>query len=258
MRCDVCYTRIPLGETRCPNCGMVMKKDSSVTLTSEPENKQTIRKPNIKTYSSPSRRQRETKVKITSILSVISSIIIFIVIGFGIISDITSPDFNIDVPSFNVGYDISAYEEFLDMRKDDLTQMGYTVNEDSSVSLYSTDNRYKVEIFAEKNDISYEMKYIFEDSSIITTTLDITGNSLDMNNTSYVYLNENDINKLGSFLEFNNLYSLFKDSYYKAIPDINNSKTRFYSGYYNDYEIYVSETADTFNNQLVFTYSILK
>ena len=47
MRCDVCYTRIPLGESRCPNCGMVIKKDSSVTLTSEPEKKQIIKKPNI-------------------------------------------------------------------------------------------------------------------------------------------------------------------------------------------------------------------
>ena len=258
MRCDVCYTRIPLGESRCPNCGMVMKKESSVTLTSEPENKRTMRKPHIKTYSSPSRRQRETKVKITSILSVISSIIIFIVIGFGIISDITSPDFNIDVPSFNVGYDISAYEEFLDMRKDDLTQMGYTVSEDSSVSLYSTDNRYKVEIHANKDEKSFTINYIFEDSSVILTSLDIYGSTEDLNNPSYIILNENELNKLGQFLEFDNLYGTFKDSYHKMVVDINNTQSKFYSGYYKNYEIYVSETLNSFTNQLEYTYSISK
>ena len=248
MKCDVCYTTIPPGDARCPNCGMVMRKDLSASITREPKTIQS-NIPRVKVNKTYTTKKKAPKMAIASLFSALAAITMAVIGLIGIFDESKTID-------INPGYNIEVYENYAQTRIIDIEHLGFVISEDSDISIYN-DNMCDIEIYAMKDAIAFTISYTLEDSDVISTTLDISGQYNGVDELSYLYMNEEDIDKLGTYLGIDDLYHLFKDAHsnLETIGEDNNEK--YYSGYINEYEIYIDEFIDTNANSILFNYQIV-
>ena len=244
MKCPVCYTTIPLGESICPNCGMRVKKDKQVQLHDTPP-------------SSHKKTSHKKTIKITSIISIAFSLLVSILMIRGLFVD-TGRFISIFHNNDEIGYSEDVYIQFLNNRITGLNQLGFDVDENSGVSLYEVSQECDLYIYASKDDLEYTINYTFYQSDITSMQLEITGSYEGSKSESYQYLNEADVNDLGYYLEFGNTYSLFKDAHERLIKDNENPNQRYALEYYNNYEITVHESFEKDTNTTLFYYSISK
>ncbi len=248
MKCDVCYTTIPSGEARCPNCGMVMRKDLSASITKEPKTIQS-NIPRVKVNKTYTTKKKAPKMAIASLFSVLAAIIVAVTGLIGIFDESITMD-------INTGYNIEVYENYAQTRIIDIEHLGFIISEDPDISIYN-DNMCDIEIYAIKDDIAFTISYTLEDSDIISTSLDISGQYSGTDELSYLYMNEEDIDKLGTYLGISDLYTLFKDAYSNLETTGDENIEKYYSGYLGGYEIYIDELIDTSTNSTLFNYQIV-
>ena len=256
MKCDVCHTTIPLGETRCPNCGMMMRKETQSSLRDETEytkKETTSKKYSGKPILSPVPSFKF--LKIFSIIIPIASLIITFSVFMGLFEDITDSIFS---PSHSeITYSDEVYDQYLSNVTTDLEDMGFKVDPSSQILLYG-DNECEIYIYASKDNTDYNINYMFKEADNTSTYVEISGSYEGYDSNSYLYLNENDINKLLSYLEFNSGYSDLKDAHNHLETDENNSSQRYCIVYSDDYEITVHEEIDEDDNITLFSYTISK
>ena len=251
MKCDVCYTTIPLGETRCPNCGMVMKKEVNVKINSDFQDSPTHKK-TYTTHKEFSNSKQKNKMSILSLISSLGTVILLIISVMGILDDVSFDITSIFHSSNESGYTSEAYEKYLNNMSLDLIDMGYIVN-NSSVDLFSQDDCI-ITLQARKDNLDYDIDLSFHQSEVVSSYLQIKGSYEGYESESYLYLNEANLNKLCRDLGFENVYSIFKSSHSNLIKDNNRPSYKYYSGYYDDYEIYIVENLS--DGRTHFTYTI--
>ncbi len=256
MKCDVCYTTIPLGETRCPNCGMVMRKETQSSLKQETD--YTKKETTSKRYSGKpilSPVPSFKFLKIFSIIIPIASLIITLSVFMGLFKDITT---NIFSPTHSeITYSEDVYKQYLSNVTSDLENMEFEVDQNSDISLYG-ENECEIYIYASKNNIDYNINYMFKEADNISTYVEISGSYEGYDSKSFQYLNETDINKLLGYLGFNSTYSTFKDAHNHLETDEDNSSQRYCIVYSDDYEITVHENLEEDYNKTLFSYTISK
>lgn len=257
MKCDVCYTTIPLGETRCPNCGMVIKKESSTCTHDHTTSIEDYSKKKVFTSHPQNSNKPKPKINISSIITILGSLLVTGVVFMGLFEEVIDLFGSItnNNPS---GYTTEVYEQYLFNTINDLQDLGLTIDENYDISLYEASDECETYIYASKNNLDYTINYMFYQSDIISTYVEISGSYEGYDSKSYQYLNEKDVNSLCKYLGINNAYSLFKDAHSRLIQDEENPGQRYALEYNNNYEITVHENSGEDYNTTLFTYSISK
>lgn len=256
MKCDVCYTNIPYGETRCPNCGMVVVKEPSTCMHQHYTTDEEYAKKKLFKKESKVSQNKPKKNIISIIIALIGPLIVTAVVFMGLYEDIIDIFTSIGKNNLS-GYSTEVYEQYTSHTVDDLLELGLTFKE-SDISFYETDQECEIYIYASKDDLDFTINYMFYQSDITSTYVEISGSYEGYDSKSYQYLNEKDVNDICRYLGIDNAYSLFKDAHSELIPDSENPNQRYSLKYDNGYEITVHENSGEDYNRTLFSYSITK
>lgn len=282
MKCDVCLTKIPLGEARCPNCGFIMKKSHITTFDASGDDhghievKQKLNPPkfnmpkynktiDIKTVQRNMRSHTEQTKK-----TILSVIVIFIVIIGVMVSSLfgfifSEPDYSYvneleemtfeeiiendydeyDTVQTAIDYEDKILDYLLNNGYSDLGVSEYSSKYDDESSLYAS-----FTINASKDNTYYYLGLSFIegylDGSEITISGEFNGNIDDRE----FQLKEEQIKDVASLIDLDNIYSLIKDSYVKMEKTEDSDHEYKYTNY-DDMNIYMVENyyegSDTYN-----------
>ena len=264
MRCDVCHTKIPLGENVCPNCGMVINKKAGTThVHTEGNHCEDIhseaKETDIFTKTSVSADKKFRAISFT--IPIISIIIIMIFaanifVNMNIIGNLFKE--HSQTTNQIIGNIEDQYQKMLDWKIEDFKSLGLKVDKNSDMTYYSDTNQYDINIYASKDNLEYTIYYTYDGIDVTSVSLEITGQCEKNENRSLTYLDEDFINELGEYLGFEDTYALFKNGHSNMINHEENPGDKYYIGYSDNYEIYVKENNGEDFDQTLFTYSICK
>lgn len=245
MKCEVCHTEIPLGSSKCPNCGMEIKEEIKDT----------------KLHAKPiSPVPSQKTLNVFSVLIPVFSIIIIALVIYGLVTGdmkhLHNNGTNKNEVTASTDFTGKTYDEILNIITIDLTGMGYTVDKNSGYELYDDQPDCEMTIYASKNNLEYEISYLFNASQPEMKTLDISGSYDGYESKSYEYLIEKDTNQLCQYIVIDTNYNVLKEYHNKLEIDEENSGVRFYIGNSDDTEICISEKSGEDYNKTLFSYLI--
>lgn len=264
MKCDVCLTKIPIGETKCPNCGYTMKKVNASSYDTNSLSYEHI-KTNDKTLKSrikddhPIMKQHKTIVNgksnsklVSKIMTFILSLIIFIgavgILLYSIISDNTD-DYNNQISDLTFQEVIDqgladstvdkAYEYENDLLNFLFNNDFENVESEEKVSQYDDEYSTKMSMSAQRNDIYYYINVTHENKELKSVNLCVAGKYDKDTNIKNFNLKEDDIKDISEYLELDDLYSILNNGH--SLMNKEDDERYVYSSYNDDFNIYMSE-----------------
>ena len=264
MKCDVCQTKIPLGQDTCPNCGYKMRVSHASAYDASGKTHNHIQVNKDYTRVRIRARNKSHKFKQIFMVVIVVSLIVpvtsFIVFILGNIST--------EEPSYQIQEEI--YQQYIDDEYDDGT-VEEALNFEQDFVQYLSDNDYSdifvkeelkevndsyattTTIDCEKFGFHYTVQTIHQQENIENIQLNISGNIDSEIDRDEFYIEEDQINEIADYIQLDDVYSLFKDSHTKMKKQDGNY---LYSESLDSLYIYMTE--DDFDDSYYFYYGVIK
>lgn len=273
MKCDVCLTKIPLGQNECPNCGYLIKPVHTNSYDADSKNHEHI-KTNTNYLKSrtkkliiddhPTMKQHKTIINgKTQNNSFIVKFFIVFFFGISCFSFIIPAFHNVIDFNFNVDDEVNidelddlSFQQVIDQNKDDgtvelslesenelvdyLNYNNYTdinVNEYCYYSGYDQSIRTSFNIDANKNNIHYYITVAHADNALSEKSIVFSGNYDKNINISNFNLKKGYIKDICEHLELYDAFQTLKECHTEMKKEDDEYK---YSNY-DDAKIYMSE-----------------
>ena len=295
MKCPVCHTKIRHNETRCPNCGLTLKKEAQVQLHEEPihhaETTQSDKTVNQPTHSKEPVQSHSTIKAFKKYYDSLSfyrqqKLIRSVIFGIGLLIFLfvtIMGSFNsfVDTTLTPEKYGTFSVDEASEMLEDDtIITLGYDYIEEllgvyDHLSFPKDDTNviYQPEIYILKdnifghiniskdkydngNQITYHIQVDYDLDEIKNVTIYIRGVYDGTFTPSIDHINKNDLTTFLKTYSIEEGYDLLKD--YKE--DIYSPDKDIYGNMLetDGYQIWIDETPLSQHNKIQYQYSIVK
>lgn len=260
MKCDVCQTKIPLGQDTCPNCGYKMRVNHASAYDASGKTHNHIQVNKDYTRVRTRTRNKSHKFKQIFMVVIVVSLIVpvtsFIVFILGNIST-EEPSYQIQEEIYQQYIDDETVEEALNFEQDFVQYLSDNDYSDIFVKeeLKEVNDSYATTttIDCEKFGFHYTVQTIHQQENIENIQLNISGNIDSEIDRDEFYIEENQINEIADYIQLDDVYSLFKDSRTKMKKQDGNY---LYSESLDSLYIYMTE--DDFDDSYYFYYGIIK
>lgn len=260
MKCDVCQTKIPLGQDTCPNCGYKMRVSHASAYDASGKTHNHIQVNKDYTRVRTRARNKSHKFKQIFMVVIVVSLIVpvtsFIVFILGNIST-EEPSYQIQEEIYQQYIDDETVEEALNFEQDFVQYLSDNDYSDIFVKeeLKEVNDSYATTttIDCEKFGFHYTVQTIHQQENIENIQLNISGNIDSEIDRDEFYIEENQINEIADYIQLDDVYSLFKDSRTKMKKQDGNY---LYSESLDSLYIYMTE--DDFDDSYYFYYGIIK
>ncbi len=260
MKCDVCQTKIPLGQDTCPNCGYKMRVSHASAYDASGKTHNHIQVNKDYTRVRTRARNKSHKFKQIFMVVIVVSLIVpvtsFIVFILGNIST-EEPSYQIQEEIYQQYIDDETVEEALNFEQDFVQYLSDNDYSDIFVKeeLKEVNDSYATTttIDCEKFGFHYTVQTIHQQENIENIQLNISGNIDSEIDRDEFYIEEDQINEIADYIQLDDVYSLFKDSRTKMKKQDSNY---LYSESLDSLYIYMTE--DDFDDSYYFYYGVIK
>lgn len=263
MKCDVCGTKIPLGESICPNCGYRVKKDAVTSFDASQQSHEHIRIKSTKrkasthipfTMTDMSSFQTPKWIIGIVVAFVVAAIIMIVIPTFSQYSD----NFNDwSEMSFQEVIDLGEGEGTVELAKSSLEEvknfMSHTLQlEDVSsheyCSHYDDSIQASFSVYGYYNDVYYSVNYAYDNKQLLSTDLMVSGSSQEsIKDLEVLPMDKNIVTKLGEFMNIQDVYESFDQGRLKIVKLENSEDEYGYSHSESPY-IFINEKVHSAND----------
>lgn len=272
MRCDVCYTKIPLGQKRCPHCGYIIPGNKVSSFDADSSTHEHIKTPRMKKIDINQYKNKAKPInkKNTTLITVVIAVVIVlsqvIPIGIATFENIFMSD------NISTDYTNYTFEEVIDQGYDedgtvqmavdyenqfllDLEKMGYTEVTVVESTYGSNYGRAYLTVDSEKNDIHYAVRLIFEDQQISEKEITYSG-FISSYDRSSLAINQEDVEELANYIQKENVYERLVERHPLMIQDKDDKNAYKYSNYDEEDSIYMTEDISDIREGYYYYYSL--